>query len=271
MKPVSKTAYYCAGVRMLDAESPNPLIGDSYARPLLGEEGLKYWQEFKDFKAPIASNRARHYLIEEAVKKILHEEPGSTVILIGAGLDSRSFRLQGGNWVEIDEEAIIHYKNGLLPPSTCPNKLNRIAINFATEKLADKLAPYAGSQDVVIIIEGVLMYLGETEKEELLKTLTGLFSSHVLFCDLMTKEFFEKLGRPIENKFREFGASFTDMRDKPADLFLAYGYKLQKVTSTIKAASEKGIFPAPGFLVNVLLRKYLMGYAVYQFKYNNNN
>lgn len=32
MKAVSKTAYYCGGVRMQDAESAKPLIGDHYAK-----------------------------------------------------------------------------------------------------------------------------------------------------------------------------------------------------------------------------------------------
>src|SRR6185436_124907 len=115
MKPVSKTAYYCCGVRMLDAESPQPLIGDNYAKLLLGKEGREYWEEFKQFKAPNASNTVRHYIIDNHVKKILSQEPGATVILIGAGLDSRAFRLPAGNWIEIDEPAIIDYKNAILP------------------------------------------------------------------------------------------------------------------------------------------------------------
>jgi len=31
MKPISKTAFYCCGVRMQDAESSNPICGDVYA------------------------------------------------------------------------------------------------------------------------------------------------------------------------------------------------------------------------------------------------
>ena len=58
MKAVSKTAYYCCGVRMQDAESNHPVIGDHYAKRLMNEEGLQYWQEFKEFKMPNASNTA---------------------------------------------------------------------------------------------------------------------------------------------------------------------------------------------------------------------
>jgi O-methyltransferase involved in polyketide biosynthesis len=40
MKAVSKTAYYCCGVRMQDAESNHPVIGDYYAKRLMNEEGF---------------------------------------------------------------------------------------------------------------------------------------------------------------------------------------------------------------------------------------
>src|SRR6185436_9292312 len=103
MKAVSKTAWYCCGVRLQDAESPHPVIGDQYAKRLLGEEGMRYWQEFKKFDKPNASNIARHYIIDNHLKQSLHHHPDSTVILVGAGLDSRAYRLTGGHWIEIDE------------------------------------------------------------------------------------------------------------------------------------------------------------------------
>lgn len=267
MNPVSKTAYYCCGVRMQDAESSNPLIGDVYAKLLLGEEGLAYWQQFKHFKGPNASNAARHYIIDNMVKKLLSKHPGYTVILIGAGFDSRAFRLPSGNWLEVDEPSVIDYKNALLPADTCPNTLERISVNFATQKLADKLAPYADKENAIIIIEGVLMYLSAEAKEELLKTLTTLFPKHVLFCDLMKKKFFEKFGQGIHKKLLQSGSSFTDMREDPAKMFLDYGYKNTESVSTIKTAIDLGLFRVRKIIVNLFIRKHFMGYAVYCFSY----
>src|ERR1041384_3029437 len=40
MKPISKTAFYCCGVRMQDAEREKPVCGDTYARVFMNEEGL---------------------------------------------------------------------------------------------------------------------------------------------------------------------------------------------------------------------------------------
>ncbi len=191
MKAVSKTAYYCCGIRMQDAESSNPLIGDKYAKLLLGQEGMEYWQEFKDFERPNASNLARHYIIDNHVKELLKDHPDSTVILIGAGLTAVLTGSLQAIGSEIDESAVIEYKNQKLPVEECGDKLERIATDFEKETLRDKLAPYAQRQNVIIIIEGVLMYLSAAQKNNLLNTLTTLFPKNILFCDLMTRTFFQ--------------------------------------------------------------------------------
>jgi len=267
MKPVSRTAYYCCGVRMLDADSSKPLIGDNYAKLLMGDDGLKYWQEFKHFKAPNASNIARHYIIDTEVRKLLLQNPDSTIILIGAGFDSRAFRLPAGNWIEIDEPAIINYKNEVLPAAGSKNKLERVAIDFEKEKLSDKLAAYTGRKHVIIILEGVLMYLDAAAKENLLITLTSLFPQHELFCDIMSKYFFDKAGGAIHERLARHGSAFKDLREIPEQLFLEHGYKKVNMISNIKTASDAGIFPAPRFIINLLMKKLFPGYAVYHFTY----
>ncbi|HEX5152594.1 MAG TPA: class I SAM-dependent methyltransferase [Parafilimonas sp.] len=267
MKAVSQTAYYCCGVRMQDAASIHPVINDTYAKRLMSEEGLRYWQEFAAFKMPNASNTARHYIIDSYLKELLSARPGSTVILIGAGLDSRAYRFKGATWVEIDEAAVIEYKNEKLPVSECANPLERIPINFETEKLSDKLSPYSNRKDVIIIVEGVLMYLTMAQREALLKTITTLFPAHIVFCDLMSKRFFDKLGGAIHEKFKAHGASFTDMMDDPAALFLQHNYQQAVKVPTIKKSVELGLAKLPK-LAFLLSGKLLNGYAVYEFTYN---
>lgn len=267
MQAVSKTAYYCAGVRMQDAASTHPVIGDNYAKRLLGQEGLKYWQEFKQFTGANAGNVARHYIIDSALKEALREHPDATIILIGAGLDSRAYRLSGGTWIEIDETAIISYKNSVLPIAECPNKLERIPIDFEKDKLANKLSSYAGRPDVIIVIEGVFLYLSRAQKEELLVALTALFPKHTLLCDLMKEDFFKKYGEKLHSKLVEQGARFTDIEQDPDKLFIAKGYRLASVHSTIRTAKKLGLVHIPGFLLNLFLKKLEYGYAVYSFVY----
>jgi methyltransferase (TIGR00027 family) len=265
MKPVSKTAYYCGGVRMQDAESPHPLIGDQYAKRLMGEEGIAYWEEFKQLKWPNASNTVRHYLIDSLVKKELSDHPDTTIILVGAGFDSRAYRLKGGSWIEIDEPAIIEYKNEILPVSECANPLERISIEFEKQKLADKLRPYTNRPHVIFIIEGVFMYLTNEQKNELLSTLTTLFPQHTLFCDLMTRRFYKKFAGPIQKKLAEQGAVFKELSDEPASLFAQHGYAKRSQFPMQQAVHDLGVMRIPWFVRKFIFGKLISGYSVYHF------
>ena len=88
--------------------------------------------------------------------------------MIGAGFDSRAYRIAGGDWLEIDEAAVIDHKNRYLPVDECPNPLKRVAINFAEESLFDVLREHGSPQEYLYIIEGVFMYLEVEEIESLL-------------------------------------------------------------------------------------------------------
>jgi len=267
MKPVSKTAYYCCGVRMQDAESAHPLIGDKYAKTLLGKEGAAYWEEFRQFTIPNAGNTARHYLIDSWVKKELTDHPDATIILIGAGLDSRAYRFNGGRWIEIDEPAIISYKNNILPLSECNNELQRIPIEFEKENLADKLQLYTNRSFVIFIIEGVLMYLSNEQKNQLLSVVTKFFPKHILFCDLMSRRFFEKFGNKIHKKLSEHGATFSDLANEPDRLFLEYGYIKKSQVAIPQAIADLGLLRIPWLIRKLFFGKLISGYSVYHFTY----
>ncbi len=268
MKPVSKTAYYCCGVRMLDASSPKPLINDLYAKALMGEEGMVYWENYKKYTSPNGSNIARCYLIDQWVKKQLDKNSATTIILVGAGLDSRAYRLPGGNWIELDEPGIIEYKNQKLPSAQCENPLQRISIDFAQEKVRDKLMPFVGLTPVVIIVEGVLMYLTQAQRKELLTTLTQQFPNHILLCDLMNFNFFNRLGKKsIHEEFSKSGASFQDIQVNPEQLMIDFGYKLEEKKSNVITASDHGLINIPRIFVKFFMKKLMMGYSSYQFRF----
>jgi methyltransferase (TIGR00027 family) len=255
---------------MMDAKSTKPLIADAYAERLLGAEGLAYWEDFKSLTLPNGSNIARCYIIDQHLKSMLMQNPETTVILVGAGLDSRAFRLTSGNWIEFDEPSIIEYKNQVLPSTACRNPLKRISIDFETEKLEDKIAKYSSLTPLIIIIEGVIMYLTAEQKTELFSTLTRTLGKHVLLCDLMTKSFFNRMvnGKPLHNKLSKSGAHFNDMIRYPARLIKSYGYKLLDVQSNVITARKFGLNNLPKLFVTVLFRRFFMGYSVYKFEYS---
>src|SRR5262245_51752481 len=117
MKPVSKTAFYCCGVRMQDAERPNPVCGDVHARTFMNDEGLRMFEAFKNETNPNASNVARHRIIDDLLRRAILASPNLQVVIIGAGFDSRAYRIRGGTWIELDEPQVIQYKDERLAAS----------------------------------------------------------------------------------------------------------------------------------------------------------
>ena len=246
MKPISKTAFYCCGVRMQDAERENPVCGDTYAKVFMNEQGLQILETFKDETRPNMSNVARARLIDDLLREELAAKPDLTVVIIGAGFDTRAFRLKGGTWVELDEPQVITYKEERLPAANSDNELQRISIDFASESLEEKLAPYSGRSPVTVVIEGVLMYLEEGAIVKLLETLNHLFPRHRLICDLMTREFFEKNAGSMHEKLTGMGATFKFTIDNPEDVFLKSGYRQLETIPVIEKAVlfEAGEIPA---------------------------
>src|SRR5512132_36733 len=110
MDPIAKTAYYCCGVRAEDARSARPICGDHLAERFMDAEARAVFERFRSFRGPNASNAARHRAIDDILRERLRGQPDLPVVLLGAGFDTRAFRLAGGRWFELDQPALIERK-----------------------------------------------------------------------------------------------------------------------------------------------------------------
>lgn len=254
---------------MRDAEAPRPVCGDTYARLFMNDEGLRILSAFDEDVQPNAGNVARHRIIDDILRRELASDPRLPVVIVGAGFDSRAFRLKGGTWVELDEPQVIAYKEERLHASVCENELRRIPIDFATESLEEKLAPLARDTRVVVVLEGVLMYLEEGAIRELLRTLHKLFPRHALVCDLLNRRFFEKYGQKLHRKVADLGASFKFVVEDPERVFLESGYRRADKISIVGKSVE---FQGGGgsiimrLMLRTLLRPLAEGYSIYVFE-----
>jgi len=265
MKPVSKTAFYCTGVRALDARRERPICGDQYAERFMDEEAWKGFEPFRQFTAPNISNATRARIIDDLVRERLAVTPNLRVILIGAGFDSRAFRLPGGRWLEVDEPQVFAWKEPRLPAAESPNPLTRLAVDFAAERLADRLQPFADPSPIVIIVEGVLMYLDEPRVRELLRALRSLFPRGEILCDVMTEEFSNRFSSEIREKIRELGASFA-VRTRPLDAIFADEHYRQTLQISIGRHREAlRHFPLGLSLAVRLMSGFKTGYTVRGF------
>jgi methyltransferase (TIGR00027 family) len=270
MNPISKTAFYCCGVRMQDAEQRRPVCGDVYAKVFMNPEGLQILEGFKDEKGPNTSNVARHRIIDDLLRQELSANPNLCVVIIGAGFDSRAFRLKGGTWFELDEPQVIAYKNERLPASESANQLHRIPIEFSLDSVEEKLSSIPNRGPVVVVIEGVFMYLEQETINELLQTLRRVFPRHKLICDLMTYEFFERYGKTIHEKLTGMGATFKFTVENPEEIFLENEYKLVEVIPIVERSVRFKLSFLPNLIWKILASFLPHGYSLHVFSHGLN-
>lgn len=259
---------------MLDAEHSRSLCNDHFAKRFMEERGMQIFAPFRSETMPNISNTVRCHIIDEAIRSQLIAHPDSLIISVGAGFDTRPYRIKGGEWAEIDEPQIIEYKNEKLPIADCTNSLTRISIDFSNEMLVEKLADYRQHQHIIIVIEGVLMYLENDAIEVTINQLQTLFPKHTLLCDLMTKKMFDQFAQSVHDKLVEAGARFTARPDNPAAIFTQHGYVEHSCIPMFKRASELGVLwhrakiPAPiAKLLFHTIMKNINGYAVHRFEF----
>ena len=263
--PVSATAYYCAGVRMLDAQAPDSLLHDEWAERFMGDKGRAVFDQFREFVIPNRSNVVRHYLIDEVLRARLASNPQRGIMLLGAGFDARAFRLTGGQWLEIDEAPIVEHKEAVAPSASAPNPLTRIAIDFAHEKLADSLAGMGTDEPITIVMEGVLYYLDPAELQETLRTLQRLFPRHELVCDLQADKFVNGRGKPIISRIQQLGATYRFHPANPVAHIETLGYRLESATSVVLKAAEMKRINMPAWLIRWFMPSLRDGFRVCVF------
>jgi len=274
LNTVSNTAYYCCGVRMDDTNRKRPVVGDRYAHRFMDRQGLEIYAPFRSETMPNISNISRCRIIDDWVAAALDASASTTIVTIGAGFDTRPYRLSGGTWYELDEPELIEYKNHKLPASECESPLTRIPIRFDRESLAEKLAAIQSGAELLVVMEGVIMYLGAEDLEHSLAQIRQSFPRHGFICDLMNRKFFTRFAGSVHDRLAAAGGRFSERPERPVDDFLRQGYRLAEIRPMFECSIETGILwdelRIPSWIFRLLfisVLRDLRGYAVHRFEF----
>ena len=264
--PVSTTAYWTLAARDADAGSERPVANDTYAHRFMDDEARAVADRFRSLKRPFASFPVRHRVIDDLLSVELERDAMLRVVVVGCGFDTRPFRLGGGRWLEVDEPGLLAIKDARLPAAEAPTELVRVPIRFRDESLEAVLAPYATTDRVAIVLEGVLGYLTDTERRELLTALGRLFPRHVVVCDLLTRTFLARYARSLVRFLGAMGAAFASSSDHPEALFHELGYRTRERVSIPARAAALGAAGAPPVWLVGLLPGFRDGYCAWLFE-----
>lgn len=173
---VSDTALWVAHFRAKETERPDALFHDPFAKVLVGEHGKAIVQGMKSMNFSTEWIMVGRTLIIDEYIQALVAEGIDTVINMGAGLDTRPYRLSlpsSLQWIEIDYPHMIAHKEAILQSETPRCQLSRIDFDLTNSKQRKEFLTQIAkqSQKTAIITEGVISYLKEEHVAELAKDL----------------------------------------------------------------------------------------------------
>lgn len=113
----------------------------------------------------------RAAILDEAVREFLSQHPGAAVLHLGCGLDSRCLRVgQGaGLWVDVDLPPVIEARRPFFPEN---DTYRMLAASVTEPHWLDRLPD---CDRVLVVAEGLTMYLTEEENRQLLRDLQQKF------------------------------------------------------------------------------------------------
>jgi methyltransferase (TIGR00027 family) len=258
IRHVSDTAHWVASYRALESERPDALFRDPLAGRLTGARG---W-EIAESIAPKSrygmwSVVVRTVVIDELIQKLVSEGV-DTVINLGAGLDTRPYRLhlpESLRWVEIDFPDIIKLKDEVLADVVPSVALKRIALDLAQEDVRRTLFGRiaASSNKCLVLTEGVIPYLTEEQVASLADDLHAEMSFRYWIGEYYAPETY----RMLKARWRRRKLRNAPFRFFPADwlgLFRAHGWTAREFRYLFEEAVKMGRpMPLPWWM-RVLLR-----------------
>jgi methyltransferase (TIGR00027 family) len=189
IRNVSDTALWVAVYRAEESERPDALFCDPYARKLAGQRGQAIVDALPFGKSMGWSIAVRTAVMDEVILRCI-ERGARTVLNLGAGLDTRAFRLKLPptlRWLDVDLPAVTAYRRARLgtAAATCKHAHVEADLRIAAER-QEVISEAASTGPVLVITEGLLVYLSPGQVNQLATQLRREAQTRWWVADLIT-------------------------------------------------------------------------------------
>ena len=126
---------------------------------------------------------ARTIVLDKMVGEFLNKFPDAIVVNIACGMDTRCYRMQGkfSRWYNIDLPETINIRKRFLEENGPVYQIAKSAMDASyTSEIEYKEEP------VLVIIEGLTMYLSETEVKQIFDIINKKFHKATVFVETMS-------------------------------------------------------------------------------------
>lgn len=170
----------------------------------------------------------RSLIIDELVSNYISKKDRVTILHLGCGLDSRCIRIHQtyNKWYDVDYKEVIDIRNDFYKSNS---KYQMISSSVVDYRWLDNIKE---NENILVIAEGLSMYLSEDELKELLFQINQRFNKVYFIFDAYTKKGV-KLSK-IKNPVNQFNAEVKYGFNNPEELCLLHSNLKHVATHVIK-------------------------------------
>lgn len=200
--------------KALDSRAEKPILGDTFADEVVRR--IDY--DFEKLKIPKDASitlpmRAKH--LDSWTREFLAAHPNSTVLHLGCGLDSRVYRIDPPvtvRWYDVDLPDVIELRRSLYPERY---EYEMIGVSVTDLHWLDGIA---ADRPVLVVAEGLVMYLSAKDGVVLFNRITEQFPSGQIVFDAYSR---------LTVRLINLAVRLTTLRSKPTAtgtrVFLPWG------------------------------------------------
>ncbi|MFD4220087.1 class I SAM-dependent methyltransferase [Streptomyces griseus] len=231
---VGVTALLVAAARAIETHRPDSLARDAYAEHFVrAAPASTGWpvhpREVPDGDTnPLWGRFARYFglrtrVLDDFLLRSAHAGNARQVVLLGAGLDSRAFRLDwppGCVVFEVDREEVLAFKHQVLGGLSAVSKAARVPVPMDLRDDWAGALPGAGFDPAapsIWLVEGLLFYLPPAAETYLIDTVDGLSAagSALAFEVKLEKDLLAYRDSPLYTATRQqIGIDLLDLFDR---------------------------------------------------------
>lgn len=189
---VSDTAFLIAECRALESLRPDALFRDPLAGRLAGERGQAILKAFPTAPMTAWMVAVRTVIIDELIAAALARGV-DTVLNLGAGLDTRPYRLDlppALTWLEVDYPHVIRFKQERLEHEAPRCRLRQVGLDLSDVSARREFLAQTNqaATRLLVLTEGVVPYLDVDAVDSLASDLRALTRLDAWIVDYMSKE-----------------------------------------------------------------------------------
>lgn len=240
---ISDTAFLTAYYRAIESGRPDAHFHDPYAQILAGARGENLAHAIPEGNSVALGCAVRTCVIDELVLQTIAEDNIDTVLSLGAGLDTRPYRLPLPSslcWIDADLPAVLSYKAEKLETVQPRCLLRSVPLNLTNQVDAQTLFQSIGTtaNRVLVITEGLLVYLSSEQVADLASKLHSQLPFRWWVTDLSSPAALQQIQKVMAKTLGNDGVTLRFAPEEGTDFFQPYGWNAVEFRSFFEEAQR---------------------------------